>query len=129
MARAFWSDHHDVNVFGRLDCLEMNREPVREAEDLAFTQVRLDSRFVKRGLSLVRRQNLDPVGALGGFGWSNHVHAIGSRLLGRIAFEIQADDYIVSAVAQILRLRVSLRTVAENGDGFALQGRRVSVVL
>src|SRR4029077_4520406 len=120
MARALRRDHDYVYIFRRLDGLEVNRKAVREAENFAFVEGRLDGRFVELGLSLVGRENLDPVGALGGFSWSDHGHSIGARLLGGAALGIEADDYVVSAVTQVLRLRVSLRPVAENGNGFAL---------
>ncbi len=120
MAGALRRDHDHVHIFRRLDGLEVNREAVREAENLSFVEGRLDSRFVEFGLSLVRRENLNPVGALGGFGRSDHGHSIRASLLGRATLGIEADDDVVSAVTQVLRLRVSLRPVPENGNGFAL---------
>ncbi len=94
---------------------------MREAENFTFVQMRLDGRFVEFGLGLVGRENLYPVGAFGGFGGSDHGHSIRARLRGGTALGIEADDDVVSAVTQILRLRVSLRTVSENGNGFSLQ--------
>jgi len=58
--------------------------------------------------------------ALGSFGRSDNRHAVRARLLGGAALGIEADDDVVAAVTQVLRLRVSLRPVAENCDGFAL---------
>ena len=129
MARALGRDHHHVHIFRRLDGLEVNRKAVREAENLSFVQVRLDGRFVKLGLGLVGRENLELVGALGGFGRGENGHAIRARLLGRAPLGIEPDDHVVSAVTQVVRLRVSLRTVAENGDGLALQRGRIGIVL
>src|SRR5713101_8949665 len=120
MAGTLGRDHDHVHIFRRLDGLEVNREAVREAENLAFVEGRLDGRFVEFGLSLVRRENLNPVGALGGFGWSDHGHTVRARLLRGTALRIKADDDVVSAVTQVLRLCMSLRPVPENGDGFAL---------
>src|SRR3984893_9469271 len=120
MARALRRDHDHVHIFRRLDGLEVNRKAMREAENFTFVEGRLDRRFVEFGLRLVRRENLNPVGALGGFLWSDNRHAVRARLLGRAALGIEADDYVVAAVTQVLRLRVSLRAVSENGDGFAL---------
>ena len=115
-------DHHYVNIFRRLDGFEMNGEAVGEAEYLTLVQVRLDGGGVELGLGLVGRKNLDPVGALGRFGGGQNGHAVGSSLLGRTALGIEADNDVVSAVAQILRLCMSLRTVSENGDGLAFEG-------
>src|SRR6202521_3318967 len=120
MAGALRRNHDHVHIFWRLDGLEVNRKAVRETENFAFVEGRLDGRFVEFGLSLVRRENLDPVGALGGFGWSDNRHAVRACLLGGTALGIEADDDVVSAVTQVLRLRVALGAVSENGDGFAL---------
>src|SRR5258708_22793732 len=120
MARALWRNHDHVHIFRRLDGLEVNRKAMREAENFAFVEGWLDGRFVEFGLSLVRRENLNPVGALGGFGWSDNRHAVPARLLGGAALGIEPDDDVVSAVAQVLGLRVALRPVPENCDGFAL---------
>ena len=102
---------------------------MREAENFSFAQVRLDGRFVELSLRLVGRENLDPIGALGGFGWSDDRHAVGTSLPGGAALGIESDDDVVSAIAQILRLRVSLRTIAEYGNCFALQRGRIGIVL
>jgi hypothetical protein len=86
----------------------MNREAVREAEDFSFFQMRLDGGFEEVGLGLVGRENLDPVSALGGLGGSDNGHAVRPRLLGRSTLGIEPDDHFVTAVPQVLRLRVSL---------------------
>jgi len=51
----------------------------------------------------------------------HHDHAIGSRLLRAWPARVEPDDDFVSAVAKILRLRVSLAAVAQDGDRLALQ--------
>ena len=75
-------------------------------------------------LRLIGREHVDPVGALGGLIRSHHHHAIGASLLRAGAVRLEPDNHFVAAVAQILRLRVSLAAVAQDGDGFALQGVR-----
>src|SRR5258708_19925605 len=129
MAGTLRRDHDHVHIFRRLDGLEVNREAMREAENFAFVQMRLDGRFVEFGLGLVRRENLYPVGAFGGFGGSDHGHSIGARLLGRAALGIKADDDVVSAIAEVLRLGVSLRALSENGNGFGLDVSRIALLL
>src|SRR5258708_9208856 len=120
MAGAFRRNHDHVHILRRLEGCEVDRKAVGEGENLAFVEGRLDGRFVEFGLSLVGRENLNPVGTLGGFGWSDHGHTVGARLLGGATLGIEADDDVVSAVAEVLRLRVCLRAVSENGYGFAL---------
>src|ERR1700733_13310738 len=63
MAGALGRDHDYINVFRRLNGLEVNCKSVREAENLAGMQMRLDRRFVEIGLGLVGRKNLEPIGA------------------------------------------------------------------
>src|ERR1039458_7912984 len=47
VAGALGRDHDYVDVWGRGNGLEVNREAVREAEDFALVQMRLDRRFVE----------------------------------------------------------------------------------
>src|ERR1700675_1986924 len=108
MARALRGDHDHVHIFRRLDGLEMNRKAMREAENFTFVEGRLDRRFVEFGLSLVRRENLNPVGALGGFGGSDNRHAVRARLLGRAALGTSSVDYGFCFVTQVLAVRVSV---------------------
>src|ERR1035437_9120667 len=129
VTRTLGRDHDHIHILRRLDGLEVNGEAVREAENLSFVQMRLDGRFVEVGLGLVGRENLEPVGALGSLGRRQNGHAIGACLLGRAARGIEPDDDVVSAVTQVLRLGVSLGPVTENGDGFALEGGRIGIVL
>jgi hypothetical protein len=120
VARALGRDHHDVDVVGRLDGLEVNTEAVRHAQDFAGMQVRLDLRFVEFALGLVGGEDLDPVGALGRLIRRHYYHAVGSRLLRRGAVRVEANDHLVSAIAQVLRLGMALAAIAENGDGLTL---------
>ena len=117
---ALGRDHYHVDVVRRLNGLEMDAETVRDPEHLAGMQVRLDLRVVKVALRLVGREDLDPVGALRGFRGSDYHHAVGACLLGRGPLRVQADDDLVSAVAQVLGLRMALAAVAQDGDGLSL---------
>src|SRR6266853_4269685 len=101
-------NHNHVHIFWWLDGFEVNREAVGKAENLSLSQMRLDRRLIEVGLSLVGRENLNPVGALRRFRRSKNGHAIRARLLGGTACRIKADDYVVSAITQILRLCMSL---------------------
>ena len=121
MSRTLGSDHHHVNVRRRNDRLEMNAEAVRNAQNLSRMQIGLDGLFVEFALGFIGSEDLDPVGALGGFVGRHHDHAIGSRLLRALARRVEPDDDFESAVAEILRLGVSLAAVTDNGDRLALQ--------
>ena len=130
MSRALGSDHHHVNVGRRNDRLEMNAESMRNAQNLSGMQIGLDGLFVQLALRLVGREQVNPVGALGGLIGSHDNHAVGPRLLRALARRIEADNDLKTAVAEILGLRVSLAAIANNGDCLALQrlGPRVAFV-
>ncbi len=128
MPRTFRSNHHHVHIIRWNDRLEMNAEAVREPENFSRMQIWLNVLFVNRGLSFIGRQHVDPIGALGGLIRSHHHHAIGARLLRARPARFQPHDYLVAAIAQILRLRMPLAAVAQDGDGFALQRFGLRVV-
>ena len=119
----------DVNIGRRNDRFEMNAEPVREPQNLPRMQIRLYELLIHRRLSLIRSEHVNPVRTLGSFIRSHHHHAVGSRLLCAGPRRIKPHNHLVSAIAQILRLRVSLAAVAQDGNGFGLQGLRISVML
>jgi hypothetical protein len=91
-------------------------------------QIRLDVLLIYRRLRLIRSEHMNPVGALGGLIRRNHNHAIGASLLRAGPVRLKAHNHLVPAVAQVLRLRMSLAAVAQDGDGFALQGLGIRVV-
>ena len=91
-------------------------------------QIRLNVLLVNRRLGLIGREHVDPVSPLGSLIRSHHDHAIGASLLRARAVRLQADDNLVPAVAQVLRLCMSLAAVAQDGDGLALQSLGISVV-
>jgi hypothetical protein len=107
----------------------VNAEAVREAKNFSGMEIRLDVLLVDRSLGLIRGEHLNPVGTLGSLAGSNYHHAIGAGLLGARTRGIETDDDLATAVPQILRLGMTLAAVAEDGDGFALQGIGVGVVL
>ncbi len=98
MARALGRDHDDVDVVRRLDGLEVNAEAVRDAQHFAGMEVRLDLRLVEFALGLVGREDLDPVGALGGLIGRDHDHAVGFGLLsgGPVGVEATITLYPLS---------------------------------
>src|SRR6202020_25610 len=101
---------------------------VRESQNLSGMEIWLDVLLVNRRLGLVRGEHVNPVGTLGGFIRRHHHHAIGASLLRAWAVRFQPYDDLAAAVAEILGLSVSLAAVAQDGDGFALQGIGIGVV-
>src|SRR3981081_1911086 len=76
MARALGRDHDDIDIFRRNNGLEMNTKPVGDSQNLAGSQACPDLRLEKFALGLIRGEYLDPVGALGSFGWRHNFETI-----------------------------------------------------
>jgi len=87
----------------------------------------LDRSFVECCLSFIRREDLNPVRPLGRLGRANDDHSICPGLPCRSSLRIKPDNNLVAAIAQVLRLGMSLAAVTQDGNGFALQGAGVSI--
>jgi len=113
---------------GRRDDLAVaDIEAVREHQRLACRQVGTDGLFVERRLNRVRHQHHDDVGP----------RARGRRLVDgktvRLCFRtrfarcVKPDADVYTTVAQVQRMRVPLRTVAEDGHLASANEREVGV--
>ncbi len=124
-------DH--VDVLGGFDVLEVDVESMREDEGLALLQVRQDVGLIDLGLDFVRQQDLDEVGLFSGFGGGEQGHAGLEAVLdgelvvvGALAL---AHDHVDARVAQVLRLGMALRSVADHGDRLVLEGGQRPVLV
>src|ERR1700737_4351728 len=79
MARALGRDHDHIDIVRRKNGFEMNAKSMGNSESLARSQACPDRRLEKVALGLIRSQDLDPVGALGGLGWGDNLKAIRLR--------------------------------------------------
>src|ERR1700690_2008650 len=91
--------------------------------------MRPDRRFIEIGLGFIGREDLKPVGTMCGLRRSKHGHSVLPRLLCRAPPGIKSDDYVVSAVTEVLRLSVSLRPVAKDSNGLCFQCGRICILL
>jgi hypothetical protein len=100
---------------------------VAEDESLALGEVRGDVVGVQVALALVGREDDDHVGPRRGLGTGENREAglLGLRL--RLRALLQADDDLDARVAQVLRVRVALRAVADDSDLLALDQGKVGV--
>jgi hypothetical protein len=128
VARALGGDHDDVHVLRGLDDVEMDVEAVGPDEGLAGLEVREDVGLVDGLLDLVRKQDLDDVGLLGGLGGGDGLEAVldGQLVVGRAL--ALADDDLGAAVAEVLGLGMALAAVADHGHGLPLQGGHGTVL-
>ena len=99
-------------------------KPCANISVLPLRHVRRDFVVVEVGLDVIRHQDHDGVGSLGGIGGRHHLQARGFRLLPALAAGVQADDNVEPGIAQVQRMRVALASVADDGDRAALQRDR-----
>ena len=92
-------------------------------EQLAHWQ-RRDASKVKRIKQLLTAIRDDPFGGIG-----NRQHLQARRLGFGDAWTVraQANDHICTAVFEVVGMPETLRTIADDGDGFALQKFRVCI--
>jgi len=102
-------------------------EAVGEGQHRALLGVRRDVFVVDLGDVLVRQQDHDDVGGLDGVVHFGHFQAGLLNLVPRGAALAQADGDVDARIAQVLRVRVALRAVADDGNVFALDQGDVGV--
>ena len=101
---------------------------VRKREDHAGAQIRLDVLVVHRRLLLVVDEDHDHVGDLGGLGRGHDGQPGRLGLLPALAALVQRDNHVAAGIAQVERVRVSLRAVADDGNLFAHQIFEVAIL-
>ncbi len=102
---------------------------MRHAQHFSRMQIRLDELLIRLRLGLIGSQDLNPVRPFGGLVGRYHDHAIRARLYCALARRVQPDNDFESAIAEILRLCMSLAAVADNCDCFALQPLGLGIAL
>ena len=129
MPGAFRGDQRRIDSFGRKHLAEVHVEAVRAEEQVPLAQVGPDFRPEQVPLNFVGEQNVDDIGALGRLGEREGLEAVAHRqVVVRRSFTLPDND-IAAAVAEVLRLGMSLAAVAENGDRLVLQKCQIGVVV
>src|SRR5216684_3468286 len=130
VAGSFWSDHGDVDSGRRLDGAETNVETVREHQCLARLEIWFDGIAIELGLFGIWNENHDDVGPGSSFRGGIDSQACLLRFGARGAPFVKANADGDAAIAQIERVRVALRTVANDGDLLCLdQGNVRGIVV
>jgi hypothetical protein len=127
VARALGGDEQHVDAGGRGDVAVADVEAVAEDERLALGEVGGDVVGVQVTLALVGREDDDDVGPCGGLGTGENGESGFFGLLLRLRAFLQPDDDLDTGVAEVLRVRVALRAVADDGDLLALDECEVGV--
>ena len=114
---------------GRVDLVEVDREAVREQQQVARRDAVADLALPHLGLLLVGQQDHHDVALAGGVRHVEHAQSLGLGVLAAGRVGPQADDDVDARLLQVQGVRVALRAVAEDRDGLALELREVGVVL
>ena len=120
---------HEQNIVARgsLDLAEVKVEAVARHQHGTLLQVWLDRRLIDVALQFVGQEDVDDVGLLDGLldAHRREAVALGKLVVG--ATRPLGHDDGQAAVAEVLGLGVSLRAIADDGDGLACKGLQVGV--
>src|SRR5207302_10707984 len=129
MAGRFGRDHGNVNGFRRFDRAKTDVEAVREHERLARLEVWLNRVAIEFRLLRVRSKNHDDIGPSRSLcrrvNGQPFLLGFGARSAG--FGETHSD--LNSAIAQVQRMCMSLRAVANDGHLFSLNEREIRGVV
>ena len=115
--------------FGGVIGAKANVEAVGEHQHLAGLEVGRDVVLVDLGLRSVGHEDHDHVSPRGGFGGRGHGQSRALRLSARLAGHGESDAHVDAAVLQVQSVRVSLRSVSDDGDLLGLYKGEVRIVV
>lgn len=116
---ALRSDHDRAVPFRKIEEAVVDVEPVRGQNDSVGLEVRTDIFGKDLGLDFVREAENDDVGLLDRFDQGDRLEAVfASELVVGGTFAL-ADNDVKAAVAEVLSVSVTLRTITEDGDRLA----------
>ena len=129
MARAFRSNHEDIDISRRDDLLIMDVEAMCEDESAARLEVRSDFRLVNISLLLIRDQDRRDISLLDCFSDRVNLQAVlFCDLLGLGAF-IEADNDVCTAVLQVQSMCMTLAAIAEDCDRLAIHEFPICILI
>jgi hypothetical protein len=129
MARRLRRDHRDVHVGAHRNRAEADVEPVREHQHVPGRQVRLDFFPVDLPLRRVGDQDHDDVGPFRDVADLTDRQPGGLSARPRAARGGQADANVHAAVLQVQRVRVALRSVADDGHVAVANERQIGIIV
>ena len=129
VAGALGCNHDHVDVGRRHDLVEVDIEAVGEHQHITGLEAGSDLLAVGLRLGMVRRQNHDHVGGLGGLVDGHDREPGGFSFFPAGAGLTQADDDLDARFVQIQRVGVALAAVADDGDGLVLDQIQICVFI
>ncbi|CAI8425977.1 MAG: Uncharacterised protein [Cyanobium sp. ARS6] len=98
-----------------------------KAENLASAQMLSDFLVVDLFLELIGQQHHDPVRFGRSVGNAQHFKAVGSGLVSGTASLIKAHHHVHAAVLEVQRVGMALGAIADDGDRFAAEQRKICI--
>src|SRR5258706_657551 len=127
MARALGRHHQHVQVWARLDQLEMDIEAMGEQQGRPLLHVVFQLVLVDVGLQLVGRGHHHHIGPFGGIRHAHHLEAGGFRLLGRRAGANRDHQFLDARVAHVLGMGMALGAKTDDGDLLVLDQIEIGI--
>ena len=127
VARALGGDHADVVGRTGLDVAVVDVEAVGEEHRGVLLEIRLNVVGPDRPLRLVGRQDHDDVGLGDGVGDGCDLQALLLGLGDRLRTLAEPDNHLDARIAQVQRMGVALRSVADDGCLLGLDQRQVRI--
>ena len=121
MTGAFRSTHEDIHICWHLDKFKVNIETMGKTKGIACFQVWRNFFIVKVRLDFVWSQDHDDIRQFRCFCYFISIKAIFLSLVKRLT-STHTDDDIVASVPQVLGMGMTLWTVTNYGDFFAIKG-------
>ena len=119
VARAFRSDHEDVDCGRRNDLFEVDVEAVSKSKSAAVFQVRSDFICIDVSLFFVRNQDHRDICVFYSFRNGFNFKAGFFGFSDGFAAFIQADDDVDAAVFEVQRMGMALAAITDDCDFFA----------
>ena len=129
MTRSLGSDHEHIYIAGRHDLLKVNVKAVGKSQSLAGGQVRFNVLLIDGSLLLIRGQDHDNISSLCSLSGGHDLQANALCMLPGLGALVQTDNYVHTALFQVQRMGVTLRTKADHGNGLALQVIQITIFL
>ena len=129
MAGAFRRDHENVQVAPGFDQIEVNVESMSSARAAPFFRFGSISDFYKDPLELVRRQNHDDIGDLGGLRERLDGQPLAFRLAAEPNRAQRDNDVRDAAFLQVQGMSVALAAVTDNDNGLHLDQIHIGVLI
>ena len=127
VARCLGRDHPDIQIRAGRDQAVMHVEAMGKHQRCALLDVGFDVMGVHGADLLIGQQNHHHVRGLDGIGDFSDLQA-GLLDLGPGCTALaQTDDHFDTAVVQVLRVRMALAAVSDDGHGFAFDQAQVAI--